>query len=756
MEGQELPSGAATVKENMDINSSMNSTEPDSKFDECFKYSQMLLNASLNSQNDIIILAIDLDYHYLFFNEKHKATMKSYYDVDVENGMSLMDAISTDIDKVHAKLNYDKAMAGFSHSTIQEFGDAKSSVFESFYSPLYNEKKEIVGATAYARDITERVKKEHDLKMSEEENRLLNEAMNQGIALHDVIYDENGNAIDYRYVKVNDFYEKMTGLHREDLIGRRVSEVLPKTEKYWWDAFAEVAITRKPKRVINHSAELGKYYSISFYSPKPNQVAGIVDDVTDLIEVRNQLIESESRYKLLAEKSHTAIWEIDGQRNFLYVSPVVETLLGYSPDDMIGKMKYEDLYPMEDRDKSTERMFTFMNNPNSAEKLEQILITKEKKTIWVESYISPVLDHNGVIVKYRGSDKDITERRQHEDMIVYVNEHDHLTDLFNRRYFDRILDEIDRVENYPLSIIMGDLNGLKLINDAFGHAVGDVLLVEVSKILYTIFNPLGVVARLGGDEFGIILPRTSLDTANGFMIEAKKLIEKESVRGINRSISFGVACKMNLTPIEQTLVKAEDAMYANKLYETTSHRSDTIKTILQTLHEKNPREEAHSRRVSMICTEMGKVLGMSLDEQNLLNAISNLHDIGKIAMDETILNKPGKLDEQEWEIIKKHPDIGYRILSTSPEFADVAIDILSHHERFDGNGYPRGIKGNDIPLRARIIAIADAYDAMISLRTYRDPVSHKQAVQELIRCKNTQFDPELVDIFLRLPGIENL
>ena len=735
--------------------SAFESDKLDNKVDTCLKTSQMLLNASLNSQNDIIILAIDRHYRYLFFNEKHRVSMKFYYDVDVEIGMSLLEVITSDIDKVNSKINYDKAMTGLSHSTIQVYGDNNVSTFETFYSPLYNDKNEIVGATAYARDVTERVEAEQKLKNSEEENRLLNEAMNQGIALHEVIWDD-GKPIDYRYIKVNDFYEEMTGLKRENLIGRRVSEVLPLTEKYWWDAFAEVAITRKPKRVVNFSAELGKTYSIAFYSPKPNQVAGIVDDVTDLINVRNQLIESESRYKLLAEQSHTVIWEIDSQGKFLYISPVVKDLLGYNPEELVNKLKYSDLFTSKDRLEDSTRMLNYLNSSRATDHLEQVLLTKDGNHIWVESYISPLYDQNNKVIKYRGSDKDITERKMREEEIVYVNKHDHLTKLYNRRYFEQMLNELDREENYPISIIMGDLNGLKLINDAFGHSVGDSLLIGVAKIMNKVFGRIGVVARLGGDEFGVILPRTPFDTANNWMIEAKRQIEKVAVLGVYRSISFGIASKTKPVPISQILVNAEDDMYARKLFETTSHRSDTIKTILKTLHEKNPREEAHSKRVSLLCTEMGKVLGMSVEDQNSLNTISHLHDIGKIAIDEAILNKPGKLDEFEWESIRKHPEIGYRILSTSSEYENIAIDILSHHERFDGKGYPRGIKGKDIPLRARIITIVDAYDAMISKRTYRESLTHEQAIQELKRCKGSQFDPFLVDVFLSLPGIEKL
>lgn len=141
---------------------------------------------------------------------------------------------------------------------------------------------------------------------------------------------------------------------------------------------------------------------------------------------------------------------------------------------------------------------------------------------------------------------------------------------------------------------------------------------------------------------------------------------------------------------------------------------------------------------------------MKNEEISLLKAISNLHDIGKIAIDDAILNKPGKLDEREWEQIKRHPEIGYRILSTSPEYAEIAQDILSHHERYDGKGYPRGLKESNIPIRARIITIADSYDAMVSERPYRKPLTHQQAIDEIKRNLGTQFDPHIGQVFIEL------
>jgi HD-GYP domain-containing protein (c-di-GMP phosphodiesterase class II) len=216
------------------------------------------------------------------------------------------------------------------------------------------------------------------------------------------------------------------------------------------------------------------------------------------------------------------------------------------------------------------------------------------------------------------------------------------------------------------------------------------------------------------------------------------------------SVSFGLSSKESDEKLEEVIRVVEEQMYKNKLFEVTSHRSESIKTILNTLHEKNPREERHSKRVSEICINIGKKLGMKSEDLQLLKAISNLHDIGKIAIDEAILNKPGKLTNAEWEVIKRHPEIGYRIISTSPEYAEIAYDILSHHEKWDGTGYPRAISGENIPIRARIISIADAYDAMISERPYRKPLTHEEAIAEIKKHSGKQFDPTLVEVFLSI------
>jgi len=407
-------------------------------------------------------------------------------------------------------------------------------------------------------------------------------------------------------------------------------------------------------------------------------------------------------------------------------------------------LDYIENYKMRDRIK------TLLDQALSGKTVKRTLEIEVVKEKYLDESYTPIKNSDDEITGVTIFSQDVTERTKHEQSITYLSYRDPLTNLHNRRYYSEELDRLDTIKYMPLSIIIADINGLKITNDAFGHEIGDQLLITVATNLVEVFSKENRIARIGGDEFTIFLPNTAKERALQYMETAKKRIESNTVRGMGISVSFGVATKLSTEPIQEVIKMAEDDMYTHKLFEIASHRNETIKTIVSTLHEKNPREEAHSKRVSEICISIGTKLGMKSDEIALLKAISNLHDIGKIAIDDSILNKKGPLDEKEWEQIKKHPEIGYRILSSSPEYADIAQDILSHHERYDGKGYPRGLSGVDIPIRARIITIADSYDAMISERPYRRPLTHQEALEEIRKNAGTQFDPALAELFIKL------
>ncbi|MGB7595571.1 MAG: diguanylate cyclase, partial [Erysipelotrichaceae bacterium] len=311
--------------------------------------------------------------------------------------------------------------------------------------------------------------------------------------------------------------------------------------------------------------------------------------------------------------------------------------------------------------------------------------------------------------------------------------------------------------NLPITIMMGDLNGLKLINDSFGHAAGDEYLTKTAKVIKDTFRADDIVSRIGGDEFAIILVRTDSIEAIQILDRLKAKISHENVDGIDLSIAFGYHTKSMMSEdIGKVLENAENHMYRQKLYDRESVRSRTIDVIMNALFEKSHREMSHSRRVSEICGLFAEAMHLEKNNVERLKLAGLVHDIGKIGISESVLNKPSRLDEAEWEEMKKHPESGWRILISVNEFSEVAGYVLDHHERWDGSGYPNGLNGEEISLEARMIALADAYDAMTTDRPYRKGLEPSQAIYEIRKYAGRQFDPELAKLFIEnvVPNLE--
>lgn len=361
----------------------------------------------------------------------------------------------------------------------------------------------------------------------------------------------------------------------------------------------------------------------------------------------------------------------------------------------------------------------------------------------------PQFDDDSKHIGNFGTIQDITRIRKTEEEIRYLSYHDYLTGLFNRRFYEEVLIKLDTEENYPLTLVMADVNGLKMINDSFGHAVGDELLQKASNVIKNGCRENDVIARLGGDEFVIILAKTDAETAALIIKRLEVLAAREKICGLKLSIAFGSRTKTRKEEnIQKVLKNAEDDMYRHKLYESASMRSKTIELIMNTLYEKSNREMRHSNRVGQICEKIGVRMKLDQDEINQIRTAGLIHDIGKMGIDEKILNKPGALSDDEWKEIQRHPEIGYRILSSVNEFSEMASYILEHHERWDGQGYPKGLKGEEISLQGRIVAVADSFDAMTSDRTYRKGLAQDEAIAEIRRCAGTHFDPLVAKILV--------
>jgi len=346
--------------------------------------------------------------------------------------------------------------------------------------------------------------------------------------------------------------------------------------------------------------------------------------------------------------------------------------------------------------------------------------------------------------------EDVTEKRKIQDELREMSYKDQLTGLGNRRYFEELFVSMDKPENLPLTLLLADVNGLKLTNDTFGHEAGDRLLKKVASDIEKKIKNIGKAARIGGDEFVMILP--------GFTEEEGTLVASELIAQIAGdkidetivcSVSIGRGTKIKPEQTMKNIYKtAEYKMYRNKLEESRRMRGRTIREIVRNLNEKTSREKEHSERVAFLCGGMADMLGFSNKEKADLNVAALLHDIGKIGVRKEILDKETPLTDEEYEEIKKHPEKGYQLLRGTNEFAHLAEAILSHHERFDGKGYPRQISEQDIPYYGRIICIADAYDAMTGYRPYKKSMSKEEAIEEIKRCSGSQFDPELAEIFI--------
>ena len=343
---------------------------------------------------------------------------------------------------------------------------------------------------------------------------------------------------------------------------------------------------------------------------------------------------------------------------------------------------------------------------------------------------------------------DNSDRKRNEERIKYLSSHDSLTGLLNRGSFESGMKELDVPDQLPLAIIFGDVNGLKLTNDVFGHASGDVLIRKAGEALQRAVGKKGIVCRVGGDEFATLIPRTSQEDVAGIISAIRADLVKERELSIKFSMALGYDIKYSTRQrIENTIENAENMMYQDKTLNRRAVNSEMVSTIMSSLHMKSPKERQHSINVSAYCHDIGNKLGMNATGVKKLREAGYFHDIGKVVLDVKVLNKDGPFTEDDKIEMQQHPVVGFKILNIFDDTLDLAEAIYCHHERWDGSGYPKGLKGNEIPISARVIAVAEYYDALTNSMV-ADAIGIEEAKDRLQLQAGSKLDPDIVMAFI--------
>lgn len=478
---------------------------------------------------------------------------------------------------------------------------------------------------------------------------------------------------------------------------------------------------------------------------------GVLSDITAQKWAEILLRRTEEKYRGLFENAVEGIFQCTLDGYFILANPACARILGY---DSLEEMEAQDSEKKRLSFVEPEHYQEFqrlLREQGVVQKYEVQVSRKDRSKIWVSLNALAIRNPNGVPLFFEGRMEDITERKKDEGRVHFLSFHDKLTGLYNRAYFEEEMKRLDTERQLPISLVMGDFNCLKLINDAFGHPEGDKALVQIARILRESCRKEDVIARLGGDEFVIFLPRTNSRACAEILDRIKYSCHQKSSGTTQLSMALGMATKEKSSQdIQEIFREADEKMYKNKLAENRSIRSFLISSMQKTLMVKSPETKEHIHRLKQLASRMGQTIGLPGDKLNDLNLLATLHDIGNVALPEKILNKADHLSLDEWKLIWRHPEIGYRIAESSPQFFSIARSILAHHEKWNGSGYPLGLKGEDIPLLSRILSIADAYDVMTQGRPYKKGMSMQNALQELKSGAGYHFDPKLVEVFLKV------
>ncbi|MEG2290091.1 MAG: diguanylate cyclase [Clostridium sp.] len=558
---------------------------------------------------------------------------------------------------------------------------------------------------------------------------------------------------DTRVIFLNEAYEKLYKVRFQEVKGKTNKEIYPTTIADKYDNNIKACLYKMgintSEEIIDNRVKQCHTFPIFDNEGKIKFVGGIIVDVENDKVKERELNYQKNIVRTIIDALPEAIFYKNKECKYIgYNKKFQDYYRNLGVYDIMGKTDLE-INP----NKLAAEKFNIEDNEiikNKKQKyIEGVTYDKYGNKGAEESLKVPVIDDDGEVLGIVGLARDVTPRKKLEEKLRYLSYTDTLTGIYNRTYFEEKIEELNKDEFLPLGLIMGDVNGLKLINDSVGHLEGDLLLKSISKVLQLASDDKGFVFRWGGDEFMILIPNCNEYSCEKVVQRIQEECRNDDYKYIELSISLGQVVKYTIEEdIYDSIKEVEERVYRQKLLNQHSIRSSMMNSLKKSLEAKSIETEEHTERVENYALEIGRRLKLSVSEMDELAIGARLHDIGKIGVEEDILLKPGPLTEEEFEIMKTHTEKGYRIINASSELWNVAKCVLTHHEKWDGSGYPLGIEGEDIPLMARIISISDAYDGMTQDRVYKKAMNKEQAIKEIKKFSGTQFDPSVVEIFL--------
>lgn len=625
------------------------------------------------------------------------------------------------------------------------------------------------------------------LQESEQRYRLLFETMSSGFSLQEMVLDSSGSLTDVRFLEANPAFEQMIGVQVSELIGKTLREIMPEGAEELIATLGDLARIGEPTRFQHYIAELNKYLEVTAFTPRPGQFAAVVADVTDQVLSKKAIEESETRFRQLAEGVSEVFWLRSRQdARTLYISPSYERVWGRPVEEVYSLYPNDYLRHVHPLDhERVQAAHTALFEDGTPFNLEYRITRPDGEVRWVWARSYPVRDESGEIIRYSGIAEDITARKASEQALLdsYRRIEQNLMRLTVLRKIDQaITTHTDMVT--MASVVLNHITELPEVDAALlfdGHHLpepvngGNLRLVGVAGVpLETLDGPalawlrqqadqavrekLPIFdANLDGqcpgtiqlkDELGFsvcaFLPVASKGMMMGVLalLGCMPCVTDPDQQQFFQSLALQTAIAMDNVAMFRGIIESHEKL--SQAYEAT------IRGWAGALELRDKETRGHSDRVMRLATRLARRLGMSDEDMVHFQRGVLLHDIGKMAIPDSVLLKPGKLTEEEWILMRQHPRYAYEMLKEI-EYLRPALDVpYCHHEKWDGTGYPRGLKGEQIPYMARIFSVVDAWDALTSERPYRPAWTYDDARDYLIKQSGKQFDPQVLQVFLAL------